>query len=220
MNDRNNIKKETKQIIYSSIFLHIILKLMIRIGVFASGSGTNAENIIAHFKDTGIAHVHTVFTNNAHAGVIARAHQYRVHCEIFSNADLKVPGKILALLQLHKIDFVVLAGFLRLMPVDIIRAYENRIINIHPALLPNYGGQGMYGRKVHEAVIAASEKESGISIHYVNEKFDEGKIIFQAKTAITKEDTAETLADKIHQLEYDHFPEVIEKLVDQISQKG
>jgi len=187
---------------------------MIRhIAIFASGSGTNAENIIAYFKDREYARVQVVLTNHARAGVIARAHRYHVPCEIFTGEDLAQPGKILSLLQKHKTDFVVLAGFLKLMPVDVVKHYEGRIINIHPALLPAFGGKGMYGERVHKAVIASGATESGITIHYVNEKFDEGKIIFQDRVPVSKDDTPETLADKIHQLEYRHYPAVIDRLL-------
>ncbi|HNR49561.1 MAG TPA: phosphoribosylglycinamide formyltransferase [Bacteroidia bacterium] len=187
---------------------------MIRhIAIFASGSGTNAENIIAYFKDREYARVQVVLTNHAQAGVIARAHRYHVPCEIFTGEDLAQPGKILSLLQKHKTDFVVLAGFLKLMPVDVVKHYEGHIINIHPALLPAFGGKGMYGERVHKAVIASGATESGITIHYVNEKFDEGKIIFQDRVPVSKDDTPETLADKIHQLEYRHYPAVIDRLL-------
>ncbi|HNT82321.1 MAG: Phosphoribosylglycinamide formyltransferase [Bacteroidetes bacterium ADurb.Bin141] len=187
---------------------------MIRhIAIFASGSGTNAENIIAYFKDREYARVQVVLTNHAQAGVIARAHRYHVPCEIFTGEDLAQPGKILSLLQKHKTDFVVLAGFLKLMPADVVKHYEGRIINIHPALLPAFGGKGMYGERVHKAVIASGATESGITIHYVNEKFDEGKIIFQDRVPVSKDDTPETLADKIHQLEYRHYPAVIDRLL-------
>ena len=187
---------------------------MIRhIAIFASGSGTNAENIIAYFKDREYARVQVVLTNHAQAGVIARAHRYHVPCEIFTGEDLAQPGKILSLLQKHKTDFVVLAGFLKLMPADVVKHYEGRIINIHPALLPAFGGKGMYGERVHKAVIASGATESGITIPYVNEKFDEGKIIFQDRVPVSKDDTPETLADKIHQLEYRHYPAVIDRLL-------
>lgn len=187
---------------------------MIRhIAIFASGSGTNAENIIAYFKDREYARVQVVLTNHAQAGVIARAHRYHVPCEIFTGEDLAQPGKILSLLQKHKTDFVVLAGFLKLMPADVVKHYEGHIINIHPALLPAFGGKGMYGERVHKAVIASGATESGITIHYVNEKFDEGKIIFQDRVPVSKDDTPETLADKIHQLEYRHYPAVIDRLL-------
>ncbi len=191
---------------------------MIRhIAIFASGSGTNAENIIAYFKDREYARVQVVLTNHAQAGVIARAHHYHVPCEIFTADDLAQPGKILSLLQKHKTDFVVLAGFLKLMPADVVKHYAGRIINIHPALLPAFGGKGMYGERVHKAVIASGAAESGITIHYVNEKFDEGEIIFQDKVPVTASDTPETLADKIHQLEYRHYPAVIDKLLQNLS---
>ncbi len=189
---------------------------MKRIAIFASGSGSNAENIICYFKNSPLAHVQLILTDNAMAGVISRAHNLGVHCEIFNVDDLKQQGKILILLLLHKIDFVVLAGFLKLMPADIIQAYKGRIINIHPALLPAFGGKGMYGLNVHNAVIKSGAKESGITIHHVNEKFDDGEIIFQAKVEVDKNETAETLADKIHQLEYKHFPIIIEKIISQI----
>ncbi|MBS1763333.1 MAG: phosphoribosylglycinamide formyltransferase [Bacteroidetes bacterium] len=183
------------------------------IAIFASGSGTNAENIIAYFKDREDVRVQVVLTNYAQAGVIARAHRYHVPCEVFTSEDLARPGKILSLLQKHRTDFVVLAGFLKLMPADVVAHYSKRIVNIHPALLPSFGGKGMYGERVHKAVLASGAAESGITIHYVNEKFDEGEIIFQDKVPVTMGDTAETLADKIHQLEYRHYPPVIDKLI-------
>jgi phosphoribosylglycinamide formyltransferase-1 len=188
---------------------------MKRIAIFASGSGSNAENITCYFKQSSVAHVQLILTNNAQAGVIARAHNLQVHCIVFSNDDLKQEGKILSLLQLHKTDYVVLAGFLKLMPGDIIHAYKGRIINIHPSLLPKFGGKGMYGMRVHESVINAGEKESGITIHHVNERFDEGEIILQAKVSVNENETAESLANKIHELEYLHFPKVIEQLISQ-----
>lgn len=186
---------------------------MIRIAVFASGSGTNAEKLVKHFVNSGIATVELILTNNKEAGVINRARGLNVKCEVFSNNQFKKGDDILQTLSKNKIDFIVLAGFLLLVPENIILEYKNRILNIHPALLPLYGGKGFYGSKVHEAVIHSRAIMSGITIHRVNEKFDEGEIIFQAGCHINKEDTPSTLAEKIHSLEYAFFSNVVEKVI-------
>jgi phosphoribosylglycinamide formyltransferase-1 len=186
---------------------------MKKIIVFASGSGTNAENIIKYFAASKIANVVSVFTNNATAKVIERAKNHQIPVEIFSKNEL-LDRNVLQKIQEIDPDLIVLAGFLLKFPENIIEQYPNKIINIHPALLPNYGGKGMYGMHIHRAIINNKEKETGISIHYVNENYDEGGIIFQQNIALTDEDTPETVAEKIHELEQKHFPEIIHKILE------
>lgn len=186
---------------------------MKRIAIFASGSGTNAENIIRYFQERTHASVVQVLTNNQHAKVLDRAKNLKISAFSFNRTAFYRTNDVLNLLQSAQIDLIVLAGFLWKFPEHIINAFPNKVINIHPALLPKYGGKGMYGSHVHTAVVANKEKESGITIHFVNENYDEGAIIFQEKTNLTETDTPETVAQKIHKLEYKHFPEVIEKLL-------
>ena len=186
---------------------------MIRIAIFASGSGTNAENIVSHFADSKLAIIQSIFTNNQKAGVIKRVSKYNIPCEIFSKADLETPNLLLSKLESKKIDFIILAGFLLLIPKEVIKKFKEKIINIHPALLPLHGGKGFYGNNVHRAVIKSGAIMSGITIHQVNEKFDEGEIIFQAGCHVSKTETEESLAVKIQTLEYTYFPVVIEKLI-------
>jgi phosphoribosylglycinamide formyltransferase-1 len=186
---------------------------MIRIAVFASGSGSNAENIVRHFEGNKLISTPIILTNNKDAGVIQRAKRLKIPCSVFSNIEFRETDKVLKLLESAKIDYIVLAGFLLLVPKKIIYKYKDRIINIHPALLPHFGGKGFYGMKVHKAVIDTGAIMSGITIHHVNEQFDDGEIIFQAACHVSKEDTAESLAGKIHALEYAYFPVVIEKLI-------
>lgn len=181
---------------------------MKKIVVFASGSGTNAENIIQYFAKKEIANVVAVFTNNPNAGVIQRAKNYEVAIQIFSKEDLN-DGEVLQKINIIKPDWIVLAGFLLKFPENIIKAYPNKVVNIHPALLPKYGGKGMYGMHIHKAIVENKEKETGITIHYVNENYDEGAIVFQQKVLVKEEDTAEDVASKIHVLEQKYFPEVI-----------
>ena len=188
---------------------------MKRIAIFASGSGTNAENLIRHFRTNKAGRVELVLTNRPSAGVIGRARSLDVETVVFNREQFYQTGEILALLRERGIDFVVLAGFLWLVPSDILDAYEGRVVNIHPALLPGYGGKGMYGHHVHEAVLASGDTESGITIHYVNRAYDEGAIIFQAFCPVLEDDTPDSLASRIHTLEYEHFPREIEKLLDQ-----
>ncbi|MEO8239598.1 MAG: phosphoribosylglycinamide formyltransferase [Flavobacterium sp.] len=187
---------------------------MKKIIVFASGSGTNAENIIKYFANTKIAKVVSVFTNNASAKVIERAKNHQIPVEIFSKNEL-IERNVLHSIQKIDPDLIVLAGFLLKFPDHIIEQYPNKIINIHPALLPNYGGKGMYGMHIHRAIVNNKEKETGISIHYVNENYDEGGIIFQKNVALTDEDTPETIAEKIHELEQKYFPEIISRLLEE-----
>jgi phosphoribosylglycinamide formyltransferase-1 len=186
---------------------------MKKIIVFASGSGTNAENIIKYFSKTKIASVVSVFTNNASAKVIERAKNHQIPVEIFSKSEL-LERNVLQKIQEIDPDLIVLAGFLLKFPENIIEKYPNKIINIHPALLPNYGGKGMYGMHIHRAIVNNKEKETGISIHYVNENYDEGGIIFQKNVALTAQDTPETVAEKIHELEQKYFPEIIQAVLE------
>jgi phosphoribosylglycinamide formyltransferase-1 len=186
---------------------------MRNIAIFASGSGTNAENIIRYFSNNKSAVVSLVLSNRREAYVLKRAASLNVRSVFFDRKDLYEKEKVSRYLSMYKIDFIVLAGFLWLIPENILNTYEKRIINIHPALLPKHGGKGMYGERVHETVIAKHEKESGITIHYVNNQYDKGDIIFQTRCPVTPEDTPETLAAKVHDLEYRHFPSVIEELV-------
>ena len=186
---------------------------MKRIAIFASGSGTNAENIITYFQERNNASVVQVLTNNQHAKVLERAKNHKISAFSFNRTALYGSNDVLNLLQNAQIDLIVLAGFLWKFPEHILTAFPNKVVNIHPALLPKYGGKGMYGSHVHTAVVANKEKESGITIHFVNENYDEGAIIFQAKTNLSEIDTPETVAQKIHQLEYKHFPEVIEQVL-------
>lgn len=186
---------------------------MKRIAIFASGSGTNAEKIMQFFKDHPEAMVGLVLSNKKDARVLERAARFNVPTRVFNRQELYETNNILDLLKEKNIDLIVLAGFLWLVPDNLIEFFPDRIINIHPALLPKYGGKGMYGARVHEAVIAAGDKESGITIHYVNPRYDEGKIIFQAKCKVEPGDNPDSLASKIHQLEYEYFPKVIENLI-------
>jgi len=183
------------------------------IAIFASGSGTNAERIILHFKESKTGKVKLLLSNKSNAYALVRAEKNGIPTYVFSRDEFYNTDNVINLLLKQEIDLVVLAGFLWLVPVNLIRAFPDKMINIHPALLPKYGGKGMYGMYVHQAVIDSGDSESGISIHYVNEKYDEGKIIFQAKCEVTKVDTPESLAQKIHQLEYEYFPKVIEELI-------
>jgi len=189
---------------------------MRNIAIFASGSGTNAENIIRYFSTNKSAQVSLILSNRREAYVLKRAATLNVRSVFFDRKDLYEKEKVSRYLAMYKIDFIVLAGFLWLIPENILSIYEKRIINIHPALLPKHGGKGMYGEKVHEAVLAKHEKESGITIHYVNRHYDKGTIIFQARCPVTPEDTPETLAARVHELEYKHFPVVIEELVSRL----
>jgi phosphoribosylglycinamide formyltransferase-1 len=184
-----------------------------RIAIFASGSGTNAQNIIQHFKSSTIGEVVLVLSNKRHARVLERAENEDIKSLYFHKDDLYEKDGVLAILKATGVDFIVLAGFLLMFPEIILNEYPGKVINIHPALLPKYGGKGMYGKYVHEAVIANKEKVTGITIHLVNEAYDEGAILFQATTGISEEDTPETVAEKVHQLEYEFFPKVIESLL-------
>ena len=197
-------------ITFYSFFCRIeIFWNMKKIVIFASGSGTNAENIIKHFKNTSIGTVVSVFTNNPKAYVIERAKNFHLPTEIFSREELN-SEKVLQKLNTIQPDLIVLAGFLLKFPASIVETYSNKIINIHPALLPKYGGKGMYGMNVHRAIVDNKDKETGITVHFVNENYDEGNIIFQKKVTLLITDTPEVVAEKIHELEQQYFPKVIE----------
>ena len=185
---------------------------MKKIVIFASGSGSNAEKIILHFKNNSQGNVVGIFTNNLHAKVLDKAKNNDVPAVIFNKEELS-NGTVLNAVNAIRPDLIVLAGFLLKFPDAIIGQYPNKIINIHPALLPKYGGKGMYGMNVHRAILENKDKETGISIHYVNEHYDEGGIIFQQSVAIDDCTTPEEIAEKVHQLEHMHFPQVIEKLI-------
>ena len=183
------------------------------IAIFASGSGSNAENIIRYFQENDLIRVALVLSNRSDAYVLERAHRLQVPSEVFLKEDWVSGEQILALLHEYHIDFIVLAGFLVRVPERLLHAYPDKIINIHPALLPKFGGKGMYGDRVHEAVVAAGETESGITIHYINEHYDEGDTIFQAKCPVLPDDSAIDVAQKVHSLEYKHYPLIIERTI-------
>ena len=181
--------------------------------LFASGSGSNAEKIIEHFKGSDQVQITHIYCNNPSAGIIQRAERLGVPCRVFDRESYK-NGTVLKEVQSLRTDWIILAGFLWLIPGDFVKAFPQRIVNIHPALLPKFGGKGMYGHFVHEAVVAAGEKESGITIHYVNEHYDEGEFIFQQDVNIEDCDSPEAIAVKVQTLEHEHFPKTIERLLD------
>ncbi len=187
---------------------------MINIAVFASGSGTNAQKLIHYFKQHQVIRVALIVSNKADAGVLDIAAKENIPSLIIEKDHFFNDNAYTSELKAAKIDFIVLAGFLWKIPSKLIQAYPNKIINIHPALLPKFGGKGMYGRHVHEAVIAAGEKESGITIHYVDELYDHGNIIFQASCVVNENETPHSLAEKIQVLEHTNYPYVIEKTVE------
>ncbi len=184
-----------------------------RIAIFASGSGTNAENIIRYFREKSAPVAFMILSNNAKARVLQRAESLGIPALVFGRNDFYQSDTILDHLKTHGVDFVVLAGFLWRVPSSLIAPFAGRIINLHPALLPKFGGKGMYGKHVHEAVIQAKDPVSGITIHHVTEEYDQGATIFQAECPVYPEDTADTLAQRIHELEYKHFPKVLEGLL-------
>ncbi len=186
---------------------------MKNIAIFASGEGTNAENIIRYFKHNDGIKIALVLSDNNHANVLKRAEKLDVLHRSFTNYELVETNEILNFLKEQKIDWIVLAGFLKLMPEKIIQEFKGKIINIHPALLPKFGGKGMYGMNVHQKVFDSKEKETGITIHHVNEKFDEGEIIFQKKIEIDETDYPGKILEKIRKLELEFYPKVIEKLL-------
>ncbi|MCG9910817.1 MAG: phosphoribosylglycinamide formyltransferase [Flavobacteriales bacterium] len=186
---------------------------MKKVWIFASGGGSNAEKLFAHFKNHTSINITGLLCNNSDAGVISKAQKEAIPVFQLSNAALNEHGKLLALLHENDVDYIILAGFLRKIPDEVVKAFPNRIINIHPALLPKYGGKGMYGMHVHKAVKAAGEKISGITIHLVNEHYDEGRVLFQESVSLSESDSAEDIARKVLALEHAHFPSVCEKFI-------
>jgi phosphoribosylglycinamide formyltransferase-1 len=184
-----------------------------RIAIFASGSGSNAQKIMEHFKRNAEAEVVLVLTNNPQAYVLQRSDNFEIPSHIFTRREFYETDEVIKLLKNLQVDLIVLAGFLWLVPVSLLKAFPNKIINLHPALLPKYGGKGMYGDHVHKAVLAAKDEESGITIHFVSENFDEGEIIHQSRFKIDPDDNLEVVKFKGQQLEHQHFPRVIESLL-------
>jgi phosphoribosylglycinamide formyltransferase 1 len=184
-----------------------------RIAIFASGSGSNAQKIMEHFKKHNDAEVAIVLTNNPEAYVLQRADNFEVPTHVFTRHEFYKTDEVIQLLNNLNVDILVLAGFLWLIPDNLLKAFPNKIINIHPALLPKYGGKGMYGDHVHKAIIEAGDTESGITIHFVNENFDEGEIIHQSRFHIEKQDDLEMIKFKGQQLEHLHYPRVIEMIL-------
>lgn len=187
-----------------------------RIAIFASGSGSNAQKIMEHFKRSSEAEVALVLTNNPESYVLQRADSFEIPSHVFDRQEFYQTSEVIDLLKNLDIDLIVLAGFLWLIPQNLIAEYPGRIVNIHPALLPKFGGKGMYGDRVHKAVMAAGETEGGITIHYVNEYYDEGEFIYQAKYRIEKDDNLEMIKFKGQQLEHLHYPRIVETLIKKI----
>ena len=184
-----------------------------RLAVFASGSGTNAEEIFKYFKDHPTIEVRLLMSNNPNAFALQRAKNHQVNCMVFDRQEFQDGKTIRRVLGDARITHIVLAGFLWMIPEYLLQAYPERIVNIHPALLPKYGGKGMYGAKVHEAVKAARDMETGITIHLVNDRYDEGRILFQQKCRISENHTPDEIAACVHKLEYEHYARVIEKWI-------
>lgn len=184
-----------------------------RIAIFASGSGSNAQKIMEHFRRSNEIEVSLILTNNSDAYVLQRADNFEIPSHIFDKKEFYESDKIISLIKNLNVDLIVLAGFLWLIPQNLLKAFPNKIINIHPALLPKYGGKGMYGDRVHLAILAAKESESGVTIHFVNSEFDEGEIIHQSKFKIDKSDDLKMVKFKVQQLEHLYFPKVIEGLL-------
>lgn len=221
---KKKIKKDINVAViayYNTLNLNILFKCSMnlriakmeikKIALLASGSGTNAQNIIEYFSDNENVKIDSLGSNNPNSFALKRAAKLGVETFVFDRNQFYKTNEIVSLLRNRKVDLIVLAGFLWLIPLNLIKNFT--IINIHPALLPKYGGKGMYGMNVHRSVVENKEKESGISIHFVNEKYDEGKIIFQAKCPVVSSDTPENVALKIHDLEFKYFPKVIEDLL-------
>lgn len=188
-------------------------KHMAKIVIFGSGKGSNARRIIEYFKDSGKVQVAALVSNKPRRGFLDISYDHRINLEIVKGSELSDPKWLAHLKVMYRPDLIVLAGYLKLIPEAFIQAFPGKIINLHPALLPAYGGKGMYGSHVHQAVIEAGDAQSGITIHEVNEHYDEGKIIFQASCDVSADDTPETLAQRIHQLEHEHLPTQIEKFL-------
>ncbi len=186
---------------------------MVNLAIFASGKGSNAENICNYFKNHHSIKVRCLISDRKASGAFDIALNFHLPCIYLSKELLSSPNDILSILELHQVHYIILAGYLKLMPAEVISAYKDKIINIHPALLPKYGGKGMYGMRVHEAVCKDGEQETGITIHLVNEQYDEGEIIFQKKVSVYKTDTPAIVAEKIHVMEMEWFPKIIERWI-------
>lgn len=190
---------------------------MINVAIFASGEGTNVENLIRHFAASKEVKTKIIVTNNPDAGVVKRAGSFKKNIQIVSKEALNnYTDQLIDFLNTEKTDLIILAGFLLKIPEKIVKAFPHRIINIHPALLPAHGGKGMYGKKVHEAVLKAGDKVSGITVHYVDDEYDHGEHILQAMCKVNDDDTTESLAQKIHELEYFYFPKAVEKAIEKL----
>lgn len=209
------LKQKKPNIAHFYVFCAFLVfeKAMKRIVIFASGDGTNAENIIRYFRDNKMIEVVSVYSENASAGVHHRAKRLGIPSVTFPKESFADGTPILKKLTEDAADFIVLAGFLKKIPDVILHAYPEKILNIHPALLPKHGGKGMYGMRVHQAVVAAGDTESGITIHYINDRYDEGQAVFQARCSVAPTDTPEDVAAKVHALEYAHYPVIIERVL-------
>lgn len=192
---------------------------MVKVAIFASGSGSNAENIIQYFLKNEHIKVTCIISNKADAFVLERATKYGIPTKVFPFKEFSQSDAVISFLHSQQINFIVLAGFLLKVPAPILEMFPDRVINIHPALLPKFGGKGMYGMHVHRAVVDAHEQETGITIHYVNENYDEGDIIFQARCSVLATDTPESVARKVHALEYRYFPNIIESVINHLPKK-
>jgi len=190
---------------------------MKHIAIFASGSGTNAENIIRHFQNSGAAKVVAVFSNKADAGILKKAEALGIPQVVFSKSDF-LDNSVLEQIYQFEVDLIVLAGFLWQFPETIINAFPNKIVNIHPALLPKYGGKGMYGMNVHRAIIENREKQTGVTIHYIDEHYDEGDIIFQQSVRLNGNESCEEVAGMVQRLEHQHYPRVIAEIINKMEQ--
>ena len=186
---------------------------MKRVAIFASGSGSNAENIANYFKGSDAVEISLILANKPEAYVLERAKKLGIESVVVTGKEFRAADKVLEILKERNIDFIVLAGFLLLVPAKLIEAYPGKIVNIHPALLPKHGGKGMYGDHVHEAVVAAGDTESGITIHLIDERYDCGTTFFQATCPVLPTDTPHDVAEKVHALEYEHFPRVIKEII-------
>jgi phosphoribosylglycinamide formyltransferase-1 len=217
LNDRS--KSDSVKFPYKNLNVDINIMQTINVAIFASGAGTNAQKLIDYFRQHSQIKIALIVCNKPGAGVLTIAQKANIPSLLIEKEQFLRGNAYVDELKQHNVDFIVLAGFLWKVPVALIKAYPQHIINIHPALLPNYGGKGMYGRFVHEAVIAAKETESGISIHYVDELYDHGQLIFQARCSIEAGDTPDTLAQKIHELEHEHYPLIVEKVVRELQNR-
>jgi phosphoribosylglycinamide formyltransferase-1 len=186
---------------------------MASIVIFGSGKGSNARRLLDYFKDSKLIKVSALVSDKPRRGFLDISYDYKINLEIIKGDELSDPKWIAHLKVMYRPDLIVLAGYLKLVPAEFIQAFSGKIVNLHPSLLPKYGGKGMYGHHVHQAVIANAERESGITVHYVNEEYDKGALIFQVSCPVFNDDTERELANRIHKLEHDHFPKVIESLL-------